>query len=139
MKVYELFEQQTWRAIDVVRNILGADNVIDDKVENPESAQPHQFIVTHSWVNSTPDMFSDLDCESGVVCLADRYGTTPAAIAKAAHESFHAWLHQNKQPNNNEKLVNQLATEWLRKHFSGMFLRAALDTILKSKIHYGHN
>ena len=140
MKVYELFEsqQKRWRAIDVVRDILGPNNVLDDQEEDSESTKPHQFLVTHSWT-TMKNMFSDMDCETGCICLDDRYGTSPRAVAIAAHESFHAWLHMNKKQYDDEKHVNQLATQWLQKNTSGMFLHAALNTILHSKIWYGHN
>ena len=139
MKLIELFEQQHWTAMDVVRDILGPDNVVDDLVTPEEEFKEHHFIVTHSWSNRMPNMFADMDTDTGCICLSDRYGTSPKAIAVAAHEAYHAWLHQNKKQYDDEKHVNILATKWLQQHLSGMQLHAALNTILHSKIHYGHN
>lgn len=77
--------------------------------------------------------------QGGVIGLEDIHGTTPKAIAVAVHEAYHAWLHQQGRNHNDEEMVNKLATKWLRKNLSGMFLHSALNILLHSKIHYGHN
>ncbi len=37
----------------------------------------------------------------------------------------------------NEKIINNLAEKWLRKHLSGPALHVALETITGSRISYG--
>ncbi|MGZ8891232.1 MAG: hypothetical protein ACXW0J_07515 [Nitrososphaeraceae archaeon] len=140
MFIKDLLEtHKKWTAIDVVRDILGTNNVMDGEKENPEKLAPTQFLVVRPW---TPwgAMFDTFDQETGgCIALFNPYGSTPKDIAHAAHESYHAWLHQQSKNFRDEQLVNELATKWLHKHLSGMFLRASLDEILKSKINYKHN
>jgi hypothetical protein len=66
-----------------------------------------------------------------------------ADLACAVHEAYHAYIHYKTGRKGrlafNEKMVNILATKWLKKNLKGMELRVALDWIMHSKINYGHN
>jgi hypothetical protein len=59
----------------------------------------------------------------------------------AVHEACHAYVHDKVkgagQAYSNEKIINNLAEKWLRKHLSGPALHVALEAIIGSRISYG--
>lgn len=146
MKLYEIFEgwmgytapQSKWDAMSVLRDILGADKVADS-----DECETGMYCVSRPWVaGMASGMFSDMDSEpgeGGAIGLPDPDGHTARDIAAAAHEGSHAWLHMTGKDHTDEARVNKMAESWLRKHLSGVFLHQALEYILGSKIHYGHN
>lgn len=140
MKLYEVTAPPSkWTGYDVVKDILGPANVSADS----ENLKVGQYLVCRPWSGiNDAGMFSNMDCEpgeGGALGLPNPFGTDPRSIAVAAHEAYHAWLHMHGRVHNDEKTVNMYAEKWLRSHLSGMFLHQALEHLLKSKIHYGHN
>lgn len=141
MKANEfIVEEKQMSAMDVLHDILGGQ--VTDSGDDEDIA-PGMYVVSRPWVSGMKDgMFSTMDMEpgqGGAIGLPNPRGTSPRDIAAAAHEGSHAWLHMNGKDSNDEELVNKLASTWLRKHTSGIFLHQALEHILGSKIHYGHN
>jgi hypothetical protein len=124
-----------WTAYDVVKNILGSNRVTDDEDE----LTPNMYYVYQS--NDEP-MFRDTDNGVGSINLPNLSSTAAKDIAVAAHEAFHAYVHSKSQGgvvHANEKIVNNLAEKWLRKHLSGTALHSALEKIIGSRITYGPN
>ena len=122
--------------------MLGANNVAFDE-DDDVNIKPGQYVVSRPWVQGMEaGMFSSMDSapgEGGAIGLKSLYGRTAFDIAAAAHEGAHAWLHMNGKDYHDERAVNAVATQWLQRNLTGMFLHQALEDILKSKIHYGHN
>jgi hypothetical protein len=62
-------------------------------------------------------------------------------VAVAAHEACHAYVHDRTKGQGrvhaNEKIINNLAEKWLRKHLSGPALHVAIEAITGSRINYG--
>jgi hypothetical protein len=122
-----------WTAYDVVRNILGKNRVTDDDDE----LGPGMYYVYQS--NEAP-MFRDTDDGVGSINLPNLDSTAARDVATAAHEAYHAYVHSKSQGGvayANEKIINNLAEKWLRKHLSGPALHAALEQIVGSRISYG--
>lgn len=120
--------------LNTVRNILGSDNVCTEE-DKYTPGQYYVFAGHRGW-------FTDLEGEGSSIELpCDLFSNAAVDIATAAHEAYHAWLHNRSRGKvyTNEKMVNQLATKWLKKHLTGVNLHVALERILKSKISYGHN
>lgn len=61
----------------------------------------------------------------------------------AAHEACHAYVHDKTKGagrvHANEKIINNLAEKWLRKHLTGTALHVAIETITGSRISYGQD
>lgn len=124
-----------WTALDVVKNILGSNRVTDDDDE----LTPNMYYVYQS--NEEP-MFRHTDNGVGSINLPNLSSTAAKDVAVAAHEAFHAYVHSKSQGgvvHANEKIINNLAEKWLRKHLTGTALYAALEKITGSRIHYGSN
>ena len=122
-----------WRSVDAIVDILGIDFVTDDE----DDVQPGQVLV----YNSGRTLFIDHE-DMAAIEIRDMQSKAAIDVAKAVHEAYHAYMWikaQGGQIHANEKFVNTLATRWLRAHLSGPELHVALETILKSKISYGHN
>lgn len=124
-----------WRAIDVVKDILGSKWVTD----SDDNISPGQYLVYQS--NDSFFEPTGSKGEGGAIRLANPDSQSAHDVAQAAHEAYHAWMHQRSGGTvfTNEKLANKKATDWVRKHLSGHALHVALEEILKSKINYGHN
>jgi hypothetical protein len=89
--------------------------------------------------NEAP-MFRDTDNGVGSINLPNLDSTAARDVATAAHEAYHAYVHSKSQGGvayANEKIINNLAEKWLRKHLSGPALHAALEQIVGSRISYG--
>ena len=122
-----------WSAEQVVYNILGKDRVTTDDDE----LGPGIYYLYQS--NESP-MFKDTDNGVGSINLPDLDSTAARDVAIAAHEAYHAYVHSKSQggfASANEKIINNLAEKWLRKHLSGPALHAALEQIVGSRISYG--
>lgn len=124
-----------WTAYAVVQNILGKNRVTNDE----DALTPNMYYVYQS--NEKP-MFKDTDNGVGSINLPDLSSTAARDVAVAAHEAFHAYVHSKSQGgivHANEKIINNLAEKWLRKHLSGPALHAAIEKITGSRISYGSN
>jgi len=123
-----------WTAYQTIQNILGRRRVTDDEDE----LKPGMYFVYQS--NETP-MFRDTDGHGngGSINLPNLESTAARDIAIAAHEACHAYVHNkvNGRIYGNEKIVNNLAERWLRKHLTGPELHVALEQIIGSRISYG--
>lgn len=125
-----------WTAYDVIRDILGKDKVTDDDAD----LEPGMYYVYQS--NESP-MFRDTE-ESGPggsINIPDLDSKAAKDVAVAAHEACHAYVHDKVKgagrAYSNEKIINNLAERWLRKHLSGSALHVALETIIGSRVSYG--
>jgi hypothetical protein len=125
-----------WTAYDAIRSILGNDRVTDDEDE----IKPGMYYVYQS--NEEP-MFRDTE-ESGPggsINIPDLESNAARDVAVAVHEACHAYVHDKTKgagrAYSNEKIINNLAERWLRKHLSGSALHVALETIIGSRISYG--
>jgi hypothetical protein len=124
-----------WSAYEVIQNILGKNRVTDDD----DALTPDMYYVYQS---SGPAMFRDTDNGVGSINLPNLSSTAARDVAMAAHEAFHAYVHSKSRGgvvHANEKIINNLAEKWLRKHLSGPALHAALEQITGSRISYGDN
>lgn len=124
-----------WTAYDVIQNILGRDRVTDDE----DKLVPGMYYVYQS---SGPPMFRDTDDGVGSINLPDLDSKAAKDVAQAAHEAYHAYVHSKSQGgvvHANEKIINNLAEKWLRKHLSGPALHVGLEQIVGSRISYGPN
>ena len=122
-----------WTAYDVVRDILGQDKVTDDD----EDLQPGMYYIYQS---DQPPMFRDTDDGVGSINLPNLDSTAARDVAQAAHEAYHAYVHNKSKGGavySNEKIINNLAEKWLRKHLSGPALHVGLEQIIGSRISYG--
>lgn len=123
-----------WTALDVVKNILGSNRVTDDE----DALEPGMYYV----YQSGEPMFRGTSDTEGSIELPDLDSTAAADIAVAAHEAYHAYIHSKAQGgavHANEKIVNNMAEKWLRKHLSGTQLHAAMVALTGSRIHYGQH
>ena len=123
-----------WTAEEVVYNILGRNRVTteDDELE------PGMYYLYQS--NQAP-MFRDTGDGVGSINLPDLDSNSAKDVALAAHEACHAYVHSKSQGRafSNEKIINNLAEKWLRKHLTGVELHYALEQITGSRISYGPN
>lgn len=136
MKLDEIQNKVT--AYEVVQAILGKDNVTTDG----ENAAPGQYVVSRSWRHDGKPMFSNMDMkpgEGGAIGLETPLNATDAyAIASAAHEAFHAMLHQRGEDYNDEKKINQLTVDWIKQYFEPSFVDQMMIHIENSNRSYGH-
>jgi hypothetical protein len=122
-----------WTAYDVIKNILGDNRVTD----NDEDLEPGMYYV---YPSTGPAMFKDTGDGVGSINVPDLNSTAARDVAQAAHEAYHAYVQSKSQGGlvyANEKIINNLAEKWLRKHLSGPALHAALEQIVGSRISYG--
>jgi hypothetical protein len=125
-----------WTAYDAIQSVLGRNRVTDDEDE----IEPGMYYVYQS---SGPPMFRDTE-ESGPggsINVPDLDSKAARDVAVAVHEAYHAYVHDRTNGqgivHSNEKIINNLAEKWLRKHLSGSALHVALETIVGSRISYG--
>lgn len=125
-----------WSAFDVIQSILGRKRVTADD----DNLQPGMYYVYQS---NEPPMFRDTE-ESGPggsINIPNLESHAAKDVAIAAHEACHAYVHDRTKGQGrvhaNEKIINNLAERWLRKHLSGPALHVALETITGSRISYG--
>lgn len=125
-----------WSAYAAIQSILGRSRVTDDE----DAIEPGMYYVYAS--NESP-MFRDTE-ESGPggsINIPNLESKAARDVAVAVHEACHAYVHDKTagggQVHANEKIINNLAEKWLRKHLSGPALHVALETITGSRISYG--
>jgi hypothetical protein len=125
-----------WSCYAAIQSILGRDRVTDDEDE----IEPGMYYVYQS---SEPPMFRDTE-ESGPggsINVPNLESKAAKDVAVAVHEAYHAYVHDRTNGqgivHSNEKIINNLAEKWLRKHLSGPALHAALEQIVGSRISYG--
>jgi len=127
-----------WTAYDAIQNILGRNRVTDDE----DSLEPGMYYVYQS--NESP-MFRDTEDAGtgGSINIPNLDSKAAKDVAVAVHEACHAYVHDRTKGSGrvhaNEKIINNLAEKWLRKHLTGPALHVALETILGSRISYGSN
>lgn len=125
-----------WTAYEAIQSILGRDRVTDDD----ESLEPGMYYVYSS---SEPPMFKDTEDlgPGGSINVPNLESSAARDIAIAVHEACHAYVHDKVKGkgrvHGNEKIINNLAEKWLRKHLSGTALHVAIETITGSRISYG--
>lgn len=125
-----------WTAYDAIENILGVGKVTDDEDE----LEPGMYYVYQS--DESP-MFKDTEDSGpgGSINIPNLESKAAKDVAMAVHEACHAYVHDKTQGSGrvhaNEKIINNLAEKWLRKHLSGTALHVAIETITGSRISYG--
>lgn len=125
-----------WTAYDAIQNILGSNRVTDDE----DDLEPGMYYVYQS---SQPPMFRDTEesGSGGSINVPNLESKAARDVAIAVHEAYHAYVHDRVKgagaAYSNEKIINNLAEKWLRKHLSGSALHVALETITGSRISYG--
>lgn len=125
-----------WTAYDAIQNILGRNRVTDDE----DALVPGMYYVYQS---NEPAMFRDTNDSGpgGSINVPNINSKAARDVAVAAHEACHAYVHDKTKGGGrvhaNEKIINNLAEKWLRKHLSGPALHVALETITGSRISYG--
>jgi hypothetical protein len=127
-----------WSCYDAIQNILGRDRVTD----NEDDISPGMYFVYQS---NEPPMFRDTEesGSGGSINVPNLESKSAKDVAVAVHEACHAYVHDKLKgagrAYSNEKIINNLAEKWLRKHLSGSALHVALETIIGSRISYGPN
>lgn len=126
MKLFEVMEK-SWTAETVVRDILGSLVTTDESELLNRKAR---YMLSRSWSQTGPLFTGFVDDEygrTGMIGLRSLSGSTPADIAEAAHEAFHAIMHERgfTEPHD-EMQVNNMAKTWCRKNLSGSCLQQAL-------------
>ncbi len=127
-----------WTAYDAIRNILGSNRVTD----NDDDLEPGMYYVYPS--NESP-MFKDTEDSGpgGSINIPNLDSKAAKDVAIAVHEACHAYVHDKTQGSGqvhaNEKIINNLAEKWLRKHLTGPALHVAIETITGSRISYGRD
>ena len=127
-----------WTAYDAIENILGRSRVTSDE----DSIEPGMYYVYAS--NESP-IFRDTEesGQGGSINIPNLESRAARDVAMAAHEACHAYVHDRTRGNGrvhaNEKIINNLAEKWLRKHLSGPALHVAIETITGSRISYGQD
>ena len=125
-----------WTAYDAIENILGVGKVTDDEDE----LESGMYYVYQS--DESP-MFKDTEDSGpgGSINIPNLESKAAKDVAMAVHEACHAYVHDKTQGSGrvhaNEKIINNLAEKWLRKHLSGTALHVAIETITGSRISYG--
>ena len=127
-----------WSAYETIQKILGRGRVTD----NEDDIQPGMYYVYQS---NEPPMFKDTE-ESGTggsINVPNLESRAARDVAMAAHEACHAYVHDKTKGagrvHANEKIINNLAEKWLRKHLTGSALHVAIETITGSRISYGQD
>ena len=125
-----------WTAYDAIRDVLGRNRVTDEE----DDIEPGMYYVYQS---PEPPMFTDTeDSGTGGSINVPRPDSKSARdVAIAVHEAYHAYVHDKTKgagvAYTNEKIINNLAERWLRKHLSGSALHVALEAITISRVGYG--
>ena len=125
-----------WTAYDAIVSILGSRRVTDDE----DAIEPGMYYVYQS---SEPPMFKDTEDSGpgGSINLPNLQSKAARDVAMAVHEACHAYVHDKTKGAGrvyaNEKIINNLAEKWLRKHLTGSALHVAIETITGSRISYG--
>lgn len=121
--------------------VLGHKNVTNDDEDITPENQDHMVYV---WDGSREGFFIPTDDGTGgSIEVQNMWSREAAAVAAGVHEAFHALVYRKTggqgQLVSQEKIVNNLAEKWLRKHLTGMAQHVALERITGSRISYGSN
>lgn len=125
-----------WSCYAAIQSVLGRKRVTDDE----DDIGPGMYFVYQS---SGPAMFRDTEDSGpgGSINVPNLESHAAKDVAVAVHEACHAYVHDRTKGSGrvhaNEKIINNLAERWLRKHLSGPALHVALETITGSRISYG--
>jgi hypothetical protein len=125
-----------WTAYEAIQSILGRNRVTDDE----DDLEPGMYYVYQS---NEPPMFRDTEDEGlgGSINVTNLDSKAARDVAVAVHEACHAYVHDKTKGSGrvhaNEKIINNLAEKWLRKHLTGTALHVAIETITGSRISYG--
>lgn len=123
-----------WTCMEAIISILGNHKVTDDE----DAIKPGMYYVYQS---NEPPMFRDTDGpgNGGSINLPNPESNAARDIAIAVHEACHAYVHNKSRGGvfSNEKIINNLAERWLRKHLTGKELHVALEQIIGSRVSYG--
>ncbi len=122
-------------ALDVVRAILG--DKVTTEMADLEAPKNTPYMVNRTW-GQGPMFVGFNDPTQGTIGLRDLHSTDPRHLAEAAHEAFHAGLHEfgHVQPHD-EDLVNTVAHQWLVDHLPKDDVQAAVDHLKQSWESYG--
>jgi hypothetical protein len=125
-----------WSAYDAIESVLGRSRVTADE----DSVEPGMYYV---YASAGPAMFRDTE-ESGTggsINVPNLESKAARDVAIAVHEAYHAYVHDKTKGqgavHSNEKIINNLAEKWLRKHLTGTALHVALEAIVGSRVSYG--
>ena len=127
-----------WTAYDAIESILGRDRVTSDE----DAIEPGMYYVYQS---AELPMFKDTEelGQGGSINIPNLDSKAARDVAMAVHEACHAYVHDKTQGSGrvhaNEKIINNLAEKWLRKHLTGPALHVAIETITGSRISYGRD
>lgn len=127
-----------WTAYDAISDVLGTSRVTDDE----DDIEPGMYYVYQS---SEHPMFRDTEDTGpgGSINIPNLDSNAARDVAIAVHEAYHAYVHDRTKgagvAYTNEKIINNLAERWLRKHLSGSALHVAIEAITKSRVSYGQN
>jgi len=125
-----------WTCYAAIQDVLGSDRVTDDEDE----LESGMYFVYES---PYQPMFKDTEADGpgGSIAIPNLDSTSAKDVAIAVHEAYHAYVHDKVKGmgrmSSNEKIINNLAEKWLRKHLSGAALHVALEAIVASRISYG--
>lgn len=143
----ELRAPTKFTGLDVFADILGHNNIGTDK----DKLKDGQYLIKNVDPNSkwddpgfskpwTSTIGDEPQHYPGAITVYDYKSRDAKDIAVAAHEAYHALMYKKgKSYFDNEKLTNNLAAKWLKKHLTGPELHVALEMILNSNISYGTN
>ena len=129
------FGDERISAMDVLRDILGYENIFDSDIHDESDYKPNQYFVHQS----SRDLHVQHEDGTNAIELKQPRGKRPKDIAVAAHEAYHALLSSRGKNYANEHMVNRLAARWLQDHLLGMFLHQAMESLLSSKLSYKGN
>ena len=124
-----------------IQSILGRENVTDDDEELTDENHMHMVYV---WEGSREGYFIPTDDGTGgSIEVSNIYSKDAKSVATGVHEAFHALIYRKTggqgRLSSQEKIVNNMAERWLRRHLTGMALHVALEQITGSRVSYGHN
>lgn len=130
-----------WTAYAVVKNILDGW-AWDENHEGSENYEDGFYQISKPWVPTHTKGITDVEDyepgQGGAIGLPKVHGTSPADLATAAHEAYHAYAHQHglKDKIEDENWVNDMAEKWLRSHLQGSELQKAINYLNVSRHSY---
>jgi len=121
--------------------VLGHEDVTND--EDDLTEENHMQMV-YVYEGSRNGYYIATDDGTGGSIEVHNMGSKAAAdVAVGVHEACHALVHRKTggegRLSSQEKIVNNMAERWIRKHLHGMAQHVALETITGSRIDYGPN
>lgn len=122
-----------------IQSVLGRGRVTDDEDDLADGDG-----MIYVWNGSREGMFVPVDGQTGGSIEVQNMDSRDARlVAIGVHEAYHAYIYQRTGGQgrlaDQEKIVNNLAAKWIRKHLRGMAQHVALEAITASRVSYGHN